>query len=376
MKPALVAALLALAAGFAAGVLFQKSRGAAEATSVERPATATAESKPGALADTDDAPAYAAALEEIERLKKLLPDKAARPKAAMSPEEAAAKAAELRARIPLLVAQEDGKALLSLMKELAALGEPGYAGAMEIAEKLRKALEGKDQAWGLTSYAFDKAFGGAMVPVMQWAIGHPDGASEWFRLHSIDTLRWLPDVDSTAVFLDALASEKSVRVAQSMVDHLQGLGDASAIPGLEAAVHAQAGTPHILEDLMDELRDMKSPEAERELQVLAGDPNPAVSAEARLQLLAIHPPVAGVWISDIVPDGQAASVGLKRGDILVSYNGVDIATLGQLREELFKAPADSMVTVLVHRDGQLLPVQVKGRQKIGLDGKPVSPGGK
>lgn len=65
-------------------------------------------------------------------------------------------------------------------------------------------------------------------------------------------------------------------------------------------------------------------------------------------------------------DGASEWFRLRSIDVLRSYPDIDSTAFF----------LDSMVAILVHRDGRLVPVQVKGRQKIGLEAKPVSPTGK
>lgn len=62
----------------------------------------------------------------------------------------------------------------------------------------------------------------------------------------------------------------------------------------------------------------------------------------------------GVLIQQVQPDGSAAASGLRSGDILLSFNQIDIKSVSQLRELVREAPRDKPVPALVQRDGQPL----------------------
>lgn len=66
----------------------------------------------------------------------------------------------------------------------------------------------------------------------------------------------------------------------------------------------------------------------------------------------------GIIITEVVEDTSADLSGLKVGDILYSFNGVDIDSTARLRYELYKCSTGDTVEVLVIRDGEEVIVKV------------------
>jgi HPt (histidine-containing phosphotransfer) domain-containing protein len=376
MAKTIPAILVALAVGAAVGVLVERRRrGSAE----DAPASAPPDGAADEGSDGDGEGAGGAALEEElarakERIRSLKAELAAL-KAANAPEEdpesAKSRARALRAKIPELVEKQDGAGLLALMKELGALGEPGFKGAMEIAEILRKAFGNGDEAFGIARVQFNKAFG-ALTPLMTWALANPGEASGWFRGHAVHMLFWLSDVDAAPIFLDALAKEQNPGIAQAMAGYLERLAKPGMATDLEEAARAHSDRPQTFQPLLQALVDMHSPESAASLRALAGEANPQLRAAAELALVEHSPPAAGIMITTTRPKSQAETVGLQKGDILVSYDGKEIKSLDELRKSVQQKPDKELVTVMVNRNGSLVPVQITGNW-IGIDGKYVKP---
>jgi hypothetical protein len=274
MKLALPAALVALALGVVAGGWMERRRAkAAEAPAVAAEG-ASREAAPGSAADAA-AHEIAAAREEIRALREKLAaaTNAPNPGAAMTPEQLAAKAAELRARIPALVAANDERGLIKLMRELASLGEPGYAAAIEIAEILHNEL-------GISDSDSRKVYTGRLLPLLLWTLSHGDKAPAWLRETAIDTLSWADgEIDSTAVYLEALKTEGDAEVAEKFAQYLQDLKPEHA-SDLLAAVHAQAGHPTALVALAGALAELRTPDTVHALESLS-----ASADESRLMTI-------------------------------------------------------------------------------------------
>ena len=60
----------------------------------------------------------------------------------------------------------------------------------------------------------------------------------------------------------------------------------------------------------------------------------------------------GAFISQVVPDSAADQAGLKAGDIIVSINGKNISTFGELRAKIATLGAGKEVTLGIVRDGK------------------------
>jgi serine protease Do len=60
----------------------------------------------------------------------------------------------------------------------------------------------------------------------------------------------------------------------------------------------------------------------------------------------------GVLISDVVPDGPAQKAGLKSGDIVVEFNGIEVESANRLRWAVAATPPGTASTVTYFRDGR------------------------
>ena len=287
----------------------------------------------------------------------------------VSPEE---RAKQLRALIPKLLEKKDGAALMALMKELAALGEAGYAGAMQIAEIFRRQFGNGDRALGVAKVQFNKAFGAAMAPLLKWALENPEKASPWFRAHSVNMLYWISDVDAGPILLAALGKEKDANVSASMANYLEHLAKPEMVGDLLAAARSHSDRPRTLQPILDSLIAIHTTESEAALRDLAGDSDPTLRSEAQLALIEFSPPAPGVMVTLTQPKSQAESLGIRRGDIIVSYDGKPVESLDALRRQVMQKPGSQIVTLMVNREGQLVPIQLKGG-RIGIDGKYVKP---
>jgi tetratricopeptide (TPR) repeat protein len=76
-----------------------------------------------------------------------------------------------------------------------------------------------------------------------------------------------------------------------------------------------------------------------------GDPNFALPGT-----LPPRPPEYGLYLTLVLPDGNAARAGLRTGDVLLSYNGSKIT----IKEDLKISAGDERVPVVVWRDGKTL----------------------
>jgi len=67
----------------------------------------------------------------------------------------------------------------------------------------------------------------------------------------------------------------------------------------------------------------------------------------------------GALVSDVLKDTPADRAGLKRGDVIVTYNGHDIANAGQLRNLVAETVVGQQVAVVVIRDKRQRELAVK-----------------
>ncbi|MCE9582970.1 MAG: PDZ domain-containing protein [Planctomycetes bacterium] len=386
LRLTVLSVLLAFAAGIAAGLFIAKARlqslesSAPVPTPVTAPEPAPEDPAPpvadGASAESsreaEDSRALEAALKEVAELEALLAEAGIDLPQSMDPQAAAKKVAELRKQMAALIAKKDGKGLMGVMRALAKLGPAGYASAAQIAELLARDVASGRLEFGLNTYDFQRSLTGAMVPVLNWALQHPDAASPWLRAQAASWLPWRTGSGAATSYLNLLKAERDPAVAAQLAAAIANLARPDMAGAIEAAALANAKNPQALETLLKSLGALKGDKGAQALESLSHSSDPAVAGPALMQLLTVRPPAPGILVTTIVPKSQAEGVGMLKGDIITTYGEIPVTSLQQLRAEIGKVPANRLVTVMVNRNGQLIPVQIKAGQ-IGIDGKYVAP---
>ena len=79
----------------------------------------------------------------------------------------------------------------------------------------------------------------------------------------------------------------------------------------------------------------------------------------------------GAWIAKVLPDGPAASAGLKENDIVLEFDGILVSRSSDLPPIVGRTPAGSRVPVKVLRDGEartlyVLTAELPGEDEIRL----------
>jgi serine protease Do len=88
------------------------------------------------------------------------------------------------------------------------------------------------------------------------------------------------------------------------------------------------------------------------------------------------PSISGVLIEDVVEDSPAAKAGLKKGDVVVEFDGERVRSVRQFTRLVQETPAGRRIQTGVMRDGQRVAVTVEPRENGALniyaDGNDVS----
>ena len=77
----------------------------------------------------------------------------------------------------------------------------------------------------------------------------------------------------------------------------------------------------------------------------------------------------GALITD-VPDGPAKEAGLKTGDVIMSFDGVEVADTRALVRQVGNSPVGATVRVTVMRDGKSQTIKVVLGRRVDEDGSP------
>ena len=67
----------------------------------------------------------------------------------------------------------------------------------------------------------------------------------------------------------------------------------------------------------------------------------------------------GALVADVVPGGPADSAGIKRGDVIVSFDGKDIKNSGALPRTVAETPVGKTVDVAVIRNGKEVTLKIR-----------------
>ena len=75
--------------------------------------------------------------------------------------------------------------------------------------------------------------------------------------------------------------------------------------------------------------------------------------------------IEGVYISEVRPDGAAKFAGIEPGDIIISVNGVNVNSSGELQEQISRYRPKDKVTVIAKRNGKTKQFEVTLRNLQG-----------
>lgn len=128
-----------------------------------------------------------------------------------------------------------------------------------------------------------------------------------------------------------------INVAKYSGDTIEGIGFAIPI----------TSSNDVIEDLMSRETRHKVSDSDRGyLQVSVSE----VSEEAN----EIYGIPVGVYIQDVIKDGAADKAGIKAGDVIIEFNGVDISSYDDLQTELsyFEAGEETTLKIKTVEDGE------------------------
>ncbi|KAF0246407.1 MAG: hypothetical protein FD180_765 [Planctomycetota bacterium] len=262
------------------------------------------------------------------------------------PAEAEDQQKRLLARIPGLQASGDSEGLLALMQELAALGEPGYAAALEIAAFFESAGKSPLAIWP-NDPKFRLIFNPAMLDLSAWALRHPHGVPDSFLQRALVALEECGERDFAGPLLEFLSTCETGEVSRKACDRLERIAYPSSAPAIAAALRSQAKLGHSTWDLCCILARLGSEGALRELEELAKSQDPIASADARDALAVVRPPAGREAVTASGNrSGSRYPNGVEWGDVAVSFAGTTLTSLDQL-DDLYKAAPQNIPQVLI-----------------------------
>lgn len=264
-------------------------------------------------------------------------------------------ASELLARIAPLVEASDGRGLLRLARRLAALGEPGFPGVIEILSRFLEVKDEEPPPFGVTSLEVSRLlFKSDCASFVRWLYADPTRGNPAVRRVAVLALYFNPDLEGVPVALSLLQSENDVETGERAARVLRE-AHAADLPAMAAAARAQHGHPSVVVAILRSMTVVGGVDAWAAIEPFASDGDPAVSAAARVRLRQLRPPVAGVMVTDLP---KAATSGLRPGDIIISWDGVAVSNAAEVSQRLGSAPPGTRVNLVVHRDDGLATVEL------------------
>ncbi|MBI4231318.1 MAG: PDZ domain-containing protein [Planctomycetes bacterium] len=284
---------------------------------------------------------------------------------AHDPAAAARRSAELDPRIREALGRKDGRAALDLLRQMIALGEPGYAGAIPLILQINEDMEGANTL-GISMHDFYPAVGD--TDLYLFAL-HDPSVDARFREFAVWGLPWVSGgAKALETYTSLLATESDPEIVDSILSSMAHIpGDETKSRALIDA-YGRAGTGELRHRIVRSLRNTEDAESETFLQSLTQDPDADLAREARFTLTYRNPPVQGFVTTRVFPNTQAAAAGLQRGDILVAYNGTPLDSTEALNQAKQASTPGSVIRVTVYRDSAYLNIEVEATESIGIDG--------
>lgn len=290
---------------------------------------------------------------------------------ALSPQQRSAKATEIQSRIAALVEAKDGAGLVKLLQELKTLGPEGYTAIMEIAAIIDADMW---QGGGKLSVKMQDYFTSFPPEIMSWALdaANLDKVPAGFRIHAAHSIMWMPIAEKDRIVLDAILRETDPLTLKKMTEVLAHRPDPAT--GAKLVERLQSDTSlsdEAFGTLLSTAVRMPGPSVDSYLEnALATLPPGARQDAVRRSLVRRNPPASGFMVDQIVPESQASSLGIRPGDIILSYAGVTLSN-GNLNGAREQAKGDGPHIIEIMRDGARISIPV-APGRIGIDGAPVT----
>lgn len=245
-----------------------------------------------------------------------------------------------------------------MLRDLLHLGEPGFAGAAELVAAWQKNL----RSFGAHFTQLDGYLRSAAPPeFLQWCILNP-GALDAGSRQTVAAILAGRRLDGSAAFaLSALREEADPGVARVLACMAVLGADDATIPELAAAARKHAGTPEVAGVILEGLLSRESPAGDLALAGLSSDPH--LAEELRMLRIRRDPPCDGLLVEVLAPGSPPAAGGIRRGDVIMSVDGKSAQQSLEIMVAL--SPASGSVAIQVHRDGEILELQIRAEDLAG-----------
>ena len=295
----------------------------------------------------------------------------------LSDEEVAKRVTELKATFETAFAGKDKAAAMAALRDLQKLGPRAYDDAIEVWRKMAEDF-GLDP-WGAGPGELGMTFQDYVslinnFGIVEYGLTDPDVGSD-FRIASIYNLPWWSNESASKraqLAGDALSKAKGYE-AQAAVDALKDIADPSTARYLADYVRSNADNPDARKAAILALAMKNTDEGWAAVQFAAeNDADPGVKEAAQSAMNQKDVPVAGVLITQVIAEYQAALAGIKVGDIMTHYNGVRVKKLEDVNNAKKDVAEGATVQVIVRRGDKDVTLTL-GSGMIGINGVAVAP---
>jgi hypothetical protein len=295
----------------------------------------------------------------------------------LSDEQIADRVAGLKTTFETAFTGKDKKAAMQAIWDMQKLGPKAYDDVIDLWQKMADdyGLEPWGQGpgeMGMTMQEYISLV--TRYDLLEYGLTKADGNPN-FRINALYGLPWWANEDAgkrAKLAGDTLGRARGYE-AQAAIDALRNIPDASSARYLVDFLVSNTDTPKARIDAINALAAKDTEAGWAAIKDAAeNDPDPDVKSAAQTALLQKNVPIAGVLITQVLPEYQAALAGIKVGDILTHYNSERIKTMAELTSAKTKVTEGQAVQVIVHRAGEDVTLTL-GSGMIGINGINVAP---
>lgn len=290
---------------------------------------------------------------------------------ALTPEQKAARIYEVKSKVGSLVEKKDGAGLVKLLQELRSLGVEAYPAIMEIAGIIDHDMWQGGREFNVKMQDYYTSF---PPEIHAWALDAANAGvvPPGFKVHAAHGIMWSQNPEKDRLVLEAILRESDPEILKNMTDVLAHRPDEAT----GAKIIGRLQTDTSLNDeafgaLLRTAARMPGQAVDAYLEgALTTIPEGPRRDMLQTSLIRRNPPASGFMVDRVIPESQASGIGLKPGDIILSYGGVTLADKSIARaKEQIKGEGPFSIEVL--RDGARIMMSVAPGQ-IGIDGSPVT----
>jgi hypothetical protein len=286
----------------------------------------------------------------------------------LTPGEVAVRVETLTNEFRKAMADADGEAAVDVIRQLSQLGSPAYPALVQALNAVYEDRDG-DNTLDLNRWRLYRAVG-RDAEFYSYALAD-DTAHTDLRVSAVHGLSWGSDGENLGQLIEQLERETEGEVVEALARHLGRSGDEAAVTALSGAIERAGDDSDAVSALLFGLAGISSDSASTELRVFAEtSENSEVRETAQAALSMTLAPEPGFGVTEIIPNGQAAGVGLQAGDVITSYNGRPVSGMRSLWGMVRETGADDEITIEYYRAGERGTAEVSGGM-LGLQGMRV-----